>query len=65
MRILITGNMGYIGPVVVRHLRRTMPAAQLTGVDTGYFALSVTNTDVLPESRLDAQYFQDVRQISS
>jgi nucleoside-diphosphate-sugar epimerase len=65
MRILITGNMGYIGPVVVRHLRRTMPAAQLFGVDTGYFALSVTNTEVLPESRLDAQYFQDVRQISS
>jgi hypothetical protein len=25
MNILITGNTGYIGPVLIRHLRQTMP----------------------------------------
>ena len=29
MRILITSNMGYIGPVVARHLRQQYPDAWL------------------------------------
>lgn len=29
MRILITGNMGYIGPVLTKHLRKVMPDAYL------------------------------------
>ena len=32
-RILITGNMGYVGPVVTRHLRSVMPEAVLLGFD--------------------------------
>ena len=40
MKILVTGNQGYIGPVLGRHLRRTLPDARLIGFDTGYFALS-------------------------
>jgi nucleoside-diphosphate-sugar epimerase len=61
MKILITGNMGYIGPVVVDHLRRSYPKATLIGFDAGYFANCVTALDVLPECKLDAQYFGDVR----
>jgi nucleoside-diphosphate-sugar epimerase len=61
MKILITGNMGYVGPVVVRHLREAFPAAYLAGVDTGYFAACLTGQGVLPESLLDVQYFSDVR----
>ncbi len=64
MKILITGNMGYVGPSVVQRLQQSYPSATLIGLDTGYFAHCLTNASVLPESRLDAQYFADVRRVS-
>lgn len=63
MNILVTGNMGYVGPVVVRHLRNTFPTARLTGVDAGFFANCTTCFDLLPECRLDQQIFTDVRHL--
>jgi nucleoside-diphosphate-sugar epimerase len=63
MKILITGNMGYIGPVVVNHLRTVYPHATLIGYDMGYFASCLTNAPVLPESKLNAQLFGDIRTI--
>jgi nucleoside-diphosphate-sugar epimerase len=65
MKILITGNMGYVGPVVVRHLRNVMPTAYLAGYDSGLFAHCLTTTADLPEHRLDVQHFGDVRNITS
>ncbi|MBL9173991.1 MAG: SDR family oxidoreductase [Verrucomicrobiales bacterium] len=62
MRILITGNLGYVGPVLVRHLRSVWPDATLLGFDTGYFAHCLTGAASLPETRLDAQHFGDVRE---
>lgn len=64
MKILITGNMGYIGPSVVRQLRASYPGAELIGLDMGYFAHCLTNADILPECMLDRQIFSDVRYIS-
>lgn len=61
MRILITGNLGYIGPVLVRHLRSVWPAVELLGFDIGYFAHCLTGTASLPETCLQAQYFGDIR----
>jgi nucleoside-diphosphate-sugar epimerase len=61
MNILITGNMGYVGPVVVRHLRAAMPDATLAGLDLGYFARHLTTLDALPERLLDCHHFADVR----
>jgi nucleoside-diphosphate-sugar epimerase len=61
MRILITGNMGYVGPAVVRHLRAAHPDAELHGLDIGFFASCLTTRDALPETRLDLQHFADVR----
>ena len=61
MKILITGNMGYVGPVLVRQLRDSHPEAQLVGLDMGYFANCLSSTDILPECRVDIQYFADVR----
>jgi nucleoside-diphosphate-sugar epimerase len=61
MKILITGNMGYVGPAVLRQLRQSYPQATLIGLDTGYFAHCLTNADVLPELKADIQYFADVR----
>ena len=61
MKILVTGNMGYVGPGVVEQLRRSYPDAELTGLDTAYFAAGLTGATVLPESRLNVQHFGDVR----
>lgn len=61
MKILITGNTGYVGPAVVRQLRATHPSATLAGFDAGYFAHCLTGSEVLPECRLDIQHFGDVR----
>src|SRR6266853_3441264 len=63
MKILITGNMGYVGPSVLKRLRRSHPQATLTGLDKGYFAHCLTNADILPECRADVQYFADVRHL--
>lgn len=62
MKILITGNMGYIGPVVINHLRRSYPEAALVGFDIGYYGNCITGDADLPESRLDLQFFGDMRQ---
>lgn len=61
MRILIIGNMGYVGPGTVKQLRTTYPEAELIGYDMGYFANHLTNTKVLPEVRLNKQIIGDVR----
>ncbi|MCP5005008.1 MAG: SDR family oxidoreductase [Planctomycetes bacterium] len=61
MKILITGNMGYIGPCVAQRLRASYPDATLVGVDKGFFANCLTNAAILPECRVDVQYFADVR----
>ncbi len=63
MKILITGNMGYIGPCVVQRLRASYPNTILVGLDMGYFAKCLTNTEILPECKVDLQYFSDVRHI--
>ena len=64
MRILITGNQGYVGPIVARHLRRRFPQATLVGFDTAFFALSTTNAAVWPERVLDEQLTGDVRDVA-
>ena len=61
MKILITGNMGYLGPCVVQRLRASYPDVTLVGLDMGYFASCLTNAQILPECRVDMQYFSDVR----
>ncbi len=63
MKILITGNLGYVGPSVVSLLRESFPDALLIGLDIGYFAHCLTSRDILPECRLNLQYFADIRQL--
>ena len=63
MKILITGNMGYIGPRLLQQLRSSVPDAVLVGIDTGYFAHCLTGVSVFPETRLDVQYFADLRKL--
>ena len=61
MKILITGNLGYVGPGVVKEFRRNYPDAEIIGYDLGFFAKYVTNAGIIPESYLDMQYYGDVR----
>jgi nucleoside-diphosphate-sugar epimerase len=64
MTILVTGNMGYIGPSVVKKLRDSYPNASIIGLDIGYFAHCLTTENILPENYLDLQYYRDVRKVS-
>jgi nucleoside-diphosphate-sugar epimerase len=63
MKILITGNMGYIGPNVVAHFRKSHPDATLIGYDSAFFADALTTPLRFPESQIDQQYFGDVRNL--
>jgi nucleoside-diphosphate-sugar epimerase len=62
MKNLITGNMGYVGPSVVDQLRASYADSALVGLDIGYFGNCITSAEVLPETRLNLQYFADMRQ---
>jgi nucleoside-diphosphate-sugar epimerase len=53
MRILVAGNMGYVGPAVVRELRARHPD----------FAHCLTGSLRLPEGVLDRQHFGDIREL--
>ncbi len=64
MRILIVGNMGYVGPVVAKYLRAARPDAVIHGFDNAYFAHCLTGVTVLPERSLDEQFYGDVRTVT-
>lgn len=64
MKILITGNMGYVGPAVAKYLRERRRDATLHGFDNAYFAHCLTAAPVLPERHLDEQFYGDVRNFS-
>ena len=61
MKIIIAGNLGYIGPSVTNQLRSTFPDAELIGFDIGYFTHCLTNPEYSPEVKLDKQIFGDIR----
>ncbi|MCB9298508.1 MAG: SDR family oxidoreductase [Lewinellaceae bacterium] len=62
MKILITGNLGYVGPGLAKEFRAFHPGAELVGYDIGYFARYITTTSLSPDVHLDQQYYGDVRQ---
>ena len=65
MKVLITGNMGYVGPVLVRYLKKEVPSIEIIGFDAGFFGHSLTGADTLPETGLSEQYFGDIRELPS
>ena len=63
MKVLIAGNLGYVGPAVIQRLRESFPNATLMGLDMGYFANCLTIPGMVGRSQVDIQYFADVRNI--
>lgn len=61
MKIIIVGNLGYIGPCVTHRFRTNFPHAELIGYDIGYYAQSLSTSEYLPEVELDRQIFGDIR----
>lgn len=57
-RVLVTGNLGYLGPIVVHKLKRDM-GCYVVGLDTGWFlpTMNMNDTQYLPNK----QIFGDLR----
>jgi nucleoside-diphosphate-sugar epimerase len=64
MKILITGNLGYIGPVLSKYLKNSNPKNYIAGIDSGFFAHCLTGVSCSPEIYIDQQYYGDVRKIN-
>lgn len=62
LKILVTGNMGYVGPVAVSALKHSNSQNRIIGYDSGFFAHCLTGANESPERLLDAQHFGDVRE---
>lgn len=63
MKIMVTGNLGYVGPPLIKELRSSYPNAELVGMDLGIFAHCLTGVKASPERMLDKQIFKDVRSV--
>jgi nucleoside-diphosphate-sugar epimerase len=61
MKLLVIGNLGYIGPMVAKHFKATYPESFIAGYDIGYFIQNYTPNGVVGDTLLDQQYFGDVR----
>ena len=62
MNYLITGNLGYIGPVLCKFIKFHNPNAKIIGYDNGYFLNCPIAAEVLSEKPyIDVQVYGDVR----
>ncbi len=64
MKVLVTGNLGYVGPSVINRLRKTYPLAELVGMDLGLFEHCLTGATASPERKLNRQVYKDVRTVT-
>ena len=64
-KILITGNMGYVGSVLIEYLSKVIPEDELIGFDAGLFAHCLTSDKAVPERVLKKQIFGDIRTITA
>jgi len=63
-KILIIGNLGYVGSVLTSHLRKKYPHSYLIGFDIGYFSGCVFSPLEISDYLLDQQIYGDVRAIN-
>ena len=63
MKILVIGNLGYIGPIVCKYLKTTLSGCEIVGLDTGYFSSCITQSGRLGDTYCDQQIFKDIREV--
>lgn len=63
MKILLIGHRGYIGPVAARHLNRTLPGAEVHGIDANWFEGSEAAR--FPDDAFASQRRADVRDLTA
>lgn len=63
MKVLVIGNLGYIGPIVIKHFRNKYPDSFLAGYDAGYFLPNFTYNGFVGDAMLNVQFFGDVRKL--
>ena len=51
MSYLITGNLGYVGPVLSEYLKKKYPEKKIIGYDLGLFANLVRGVNYNPDFR--------------
>ena len=65
MKILVTGNLGYIGPVLGREIKQYFDNTYLSGIDTGIFASCINSSfSRLGDTYYDNLYWIDVRDLN-
>ena len=60
-KILVIGNLGYIGPVLTDLIRQRRPDLQVVGYDTGFFEGCLVNHLLENRFKADVQVYGDVR----
>lgn len=60
-QILVIGNLGYVGPWVIHHLRQAHQTARLIGLDSNWFSPEKIGVDYRPSFDPDHQIYGDVR----
>ena len=63
MKYLVTGNLGYIGPILAKYIKKRDQDAFIIGFDTGFF-LNCSISSQMPKSKsyFDLQVYSDVRE---
>lgn len=63
MKILVTGNLGYVGSEAAKHIKQYIPYCFLTGMDSGLFMGCTTSSGRIGDTYYDQQIFKDLRDI--
>ena len=62
MKYLITGNLGYIGPILSKFIKLNDPKSEIIGYDMGYFSnCPIAAEEFYEKPNVDLQVFADVR----
>ena len=64
MNILVTGNLGYIGPELGKKIKNFYLKSKLIGLDSGLFLQCLTTSNRVGDSFYDKQIFMDIRDIN-
>ena len=63
MKLLVTGNLGYIGPVLGKFAKENISNIELLGIDSGLFQADYSTRGKVGDCCYDKQIFKDVRML--